>query len=343
MSSFKLDRAVTRYAASRGARNGISLDLQPGEIVALVGPRGSGKTATMRAIAGVTKPVAGRITVDAADLESFAGQHKPVRVVEADRHSSGLRSRLIRSQVAPTLADRVQDAADQKPRVILLDQPLLGVEPKDRSRVLAEIARLRSVLGRAALVVTIREPAEALAVADRVVILRDGEAQQMGTPQQIYRMPANVYVAALVGSPTINLVEATMADGQLSFPGHTLPIPVQTGAATRDVIVGIRPDALGDAALVRAAGPSLVVTPTTVLKAGREKLVRFVVPAQQVLTSDVRAAVDYRRSIVRDESVFTASVSPHSKAKVGQPLELVASELHVFDAETGKRISFAAA
>jgi multiple sugar transport system ATP-binding protein len=199
----------------------------------------------------------------------------------------------------------------------------------------AQLARLHAELGVTTVYVT-HDQVEAMTLGQRVAVMRDGRVQQVDTPQNLYRRPANLFVAAFIGSPPMNLVEAEVDGGQASFAGIALPAP---GNVSGRVIVGIRPQDLG----VSDDG-ELTVEPAVVEDLGSATNAIFPVDAPAVDTEAVRAATDEGDTAVLlhtdRRALFTASLPEGSPVRAGTPLRLRidASRLHFFDPETGARL-----
>ena len=137
----------------------------------------------------------------------------------------------------------------REPKAFLMDEPLSNLDAKLRVTMRAELARLHERLGVTTVYVT-HDQVEAMTLGQRVAVLRDGVLQQVDTPQRLFREPANLFVAAFIGSPSMNLVEAELVDGKLRFGGHALPLAETARLGQRRVILGIRPTDFGDGAVM---------------------------------------------------------------------------------------------
>ena len=214
----------------------------------------------------------------------------------------------------------------------------------------AELARLRDRLKTTTVYVT-HDQVEAMTLGDRVAVMRDGILQQCDTPQNLFKRPVNLFVAAFIGSPAMNLVDARVANGKVEFAGFSLPAPDREGLAAfegRNVILGIRPSDFDDASLGRDPNlPTISVTASVVEELGSEVHVLFPVDAPPVSSDAVRAAEESDEEggarLIHDEaarSQFTARVSAASTVKAGQPITLSinTSAMHAFDPATGESI-----
>jgi multiple sugar transport system ATP-binding protein len=212
----------------------------------------------------------------------------------------------------------------------------------------AELQRLHERLGTTTVYVT-HDQVEAMTLGDRVAVLRDGILQQVDTPQNLYRHPANLFVAAFIGSPPMNLVEAEIRDGVARFGGFE--IPIGAGAlGTYDgntVILGIRPSDIEDRSLWRGDElPTIEVTADVTEELGSEVNVLFRVDAPPVATEELRAAADEDEEqilLMADEqptAVFCARVDARTHTVPGQRITLTLdpSRFHYFDPDTGLAI-----
>jgi multiple sugar transport system ATP-binding protein len=166
----------------------------------------------------------------------------------------------------------------------------------------------------------------------------------MDTPQALYAAPVNLFVAAFIGSPAMNLVEADVQDGAVSFGGYRLPVR-EAPRASR-TIVGIRPEAFEDAAFADSSLPQIDVEVQVVEDLGADVHVIFQVDAPPVDVSEVReAAGDEEALVLADRAVFTARIDPQTAAQVGRPLRLAVdtARFHFFDPATGLRLERSAA
>jgi multiple sugar transport system ATP-binding protein len=211
----------------------------------------------------------------------------------------------------------------------------------------AQLSSLHARLGTTTIYVT-HDQVEAMTLGQRVAVMRDGKILQIDTPQALYNTPVNLYVAAFIGSPAMNLVEATVADGTVDFGGFRIPLaPAHRldGAPSR-LIVGIRPEAFEDAAVVDSALPRIEVTADVVEDLGPDTHLIFAVDAPPVDVTEVREAAGDEDALLQvDRAVFTARVDPQTAARPGRTVQLTVdpAKFHYFDPATGSRLAHAAA
>jgi putative spermidine/putrescine transport system ATP-binding protein len=249
---------VTRVYGAVRALDGLTLNLQPGEMVALLGPSGCGKTTALRILAGLDQPTSGRVAVDGNDITDVPPNKRDMGMVfqayslfphltVLDNVAFGLKlrgkSKAERTTLAGDMLDLVglsahkQKYASQlsggqqqrvalaralaiQPRVLLLDEPLSALDAKVRAQLRDEIRRVQLEVGTTTLFVT-HDQEEALAVADRVGVMNQGRLEQISAPADVYAHPATPFVAEFVGLN--NKVDARVADGRAQLLGISLP------------------------------------------------------------------------------------------------------------------------
>ena len=268
------------------AVGGLDLSIEEGEFVSLLGPSGCGKTTTLRMLAGLEFPSSGEISIGdrvvndlppgerdiAMVFQSYAlYPHMTVgRNMEYPLKKRGLPKAERKAKVARA-ADMLQltDLLDRKPRqlsggqqqrvalgralvrdpqVFLLDEPLSNLDAKLRSYMRAELVELHARLGRTMVYVT-HDQLEAMTMSDRIAIMLAGELQQFAPPQEVYRAPANRFVASFIGTPSMNLIDGELIRGdagwQFTTPGLSLAVPdLKDGVAPGPACLGIRPEQL---------------------------------------------------------------------------------------------------
>jgi multiple sugar transport system ATP-binding protein len=227
----------------------------------------------------------------------------------------------------------------RQPQAFLMDEPLSNLDAKLRVQMRAELARLHTELGTTIVYVT-HDQVEAMTLGDRVAVLRDGVLQQVDTPQALFRDPANLFVAGFIGSPAMNLVEATVAGDTLEFGSHRLPLPAGRldTYRGRTVILGIRPSDFQDADVWHdERRPVIEVTAEVVEDLGTEAHVLFPVEAAPV---ELEGVAEDPLVAAEGTSVFTAAVDARTAAQTGGRVRLSVNpaRFHFFDRETGRVI-----
>jgi multiple sugar transport system ATP-binding protein len=235
----------------------------------------------------------------------------------------------------------------REPQAFLMDEPLSNLDAKLRVQMRASLAALHDRLKTTTVYVT-HDQVEAMTLGDRVAVLRDGLLQQVDTPQNLYNNPANLFVAAFIGSPPMNLVEAQVAADKVSFAGFTIPVPPTPALQRfegRSVILGIRPSDLEDTAVwSNDELPSIEVRADVTEELGSEVNVLFTVDAPPIETEETKAAADTADdeetfAFISDgrRAVFCARVDARTGAKPGATvrLSLDPKRFHYFDPQTG--------
>jgi multiple sugar transport system ATP-binding protein len=229
-----------------------------------------------------------------------------------------------------------------------MDEPLSNLDAKLRVQMRAELVRLRERLRTTTVYVT-HDQVEAMTLGDRVAVLRDGRLQQVDVPQRLFRRPANLFVAAFIGSPSMNLAEARVSGGTVSFGGFTFPLPNRAGLDSydgRSVVIGIRPSDFDDADLAPREGlPVLEVVPDVIEELGTEVHVLFGVDAPPVVTEETEAALeglgpDEVAPLGDGRATFTAALDPRSQAQPRRPVRLTVdpASFYFFDPESGEAV-----
>jgi len=231
----------------------------------------------------------------------------------------------------------------REPAAFLMDEPLSNLDAKLRVDMRAQLARLHDRLGITTVYVT-HDQVEAMTLGHRVAVMRDGRIQQVDEPQALYRAPTNLFVGAFIGSPSMNLVEATIDGDSVSFAGFTLPLargrrPERPSGAR--LILGIRPESFEDAAFAPGL-PTVEVDVEVVEELGSDTFVFFQVHAPPITAEVLESAED--RLLLTEHALFTARVDSRSAARVGRPLELALdpARFQFFAADTGARLHAAA-
>src|SRR5579862_1022511 len=364
MAAIRFEAVSKVYSDGTRAVDSLELTIGEGEFMVFVGPSGCGKTTALRMVAGLEEISEGDIFIGERRVNDISPKDRDIAMVfqnyalyphmtVAENLGFGLKLRKLKR---PDVAQRVRTAAAtlgldgylerkpgalsggqrqrvamgraivREPRAYLMDEPLSNLDAKLRVQMRAEIQSLQRSLGVTTIYVT-HDQTEAMTMGDRIAVMRDGTLQQVDTPEQVYRRPANLFVAGFIGSPAMNVVDAVLANGALRFGAHVLalpaePLPALRAYEGRPVVVGIRPEDLEDAALVANPDPDRTLTAVCTLREslGSEVLLHF------------DAAVG--------STSFVARVDPQTRAVVGEAMGLVVdiARLHFFDPESGLAI-----
>jgi multiple sugar transport system ATP-binding protein len=379
MSAIQLEGVYKRFPNGVEAVSGVDLEIENGEFLVLVGPSGCGKTTLLRMLAGLEDVTEGRILLHDHDITDVPPQQRDIAMVfqnyalyphmtVAQNLAFGLKMRRMPknergrrvSEVAKILGlDGLLERKPQElsggqrqrvamgramvrePQAFLMDEPLSNLDAKLRVSMRAELARLHSRLSVTTVYVT-HDQIEAMTLGQRVAVMRDGRIQQVDRPQVLYASPENLFVAAFIGSPAMNLVEAQLKDNAVLFGSYEFPLPpARRPEVGRDgtVILGIRPESFEDARFAPAGLPEIDIVAEVVEELGAETHLFFTVDAPRVDTEELRAAVSGEDDtlLVEDRAIFAARVDPASRAQVGGTVKLAidTNRLHFFDPASG--------
>jgi len=378
LADILLDNVTKVFAGGVVAVDDVSLAIAGGEFLVLVGPSGCGKSTLLRMIAGLEEVTEGAISIDGRDVTSLAPREHDVAMVFQSyalyphmtvRENLGYGLK-VRKTPKREIAERVERVAKllglerlldrrpaalsggqrqrvamgraivREPKAFLMDEPLSNLDAKLRVSMRAQLAALHARLETTTIYVT-HDQIEAMTLGRRVAVMRDGRIQQVDTPQALYARPVNLFVAAFIGSPAMNLVEADIAQGTLSFGGFRIPLPPQLTPPAGRVIAGLRPEAFEDGAFADEALPRVDVGVEVVEELGADTHVIFAVDAPRVDVSDVREAAGDEDALVAVEgALFTARVDPGTAARPGTRVRLAVdpARFHYFDPGTGLRL-----
>jgi len=385
MSQITLDKVTKEYSGGVRAVEGVELAVASGEFLVLVGPSGCGKSTLLRMIAGLEEVTGGRILIGDREVQNLSPRDRDIAMVfqnyalyphytveknlayglrvrgtpkaEIDRRVEevarmlGLEELMQRRPSALSGGQRQRVAMGRaivrEPTAFLMDEPLSNLDAKLRVDMRAQLARLHAELAVTTVYVT-HDQIEAMTLGQRVAVMRDGRLQQVDTPQNLYKRPQNLFVAAFIGSPPMNLVEAHVGNGVVEFAGIRVPldgIDVPAG----DVVLGIRPP---DFAAAESADPRLAtfeVEPAVIEELGSATNAIFPIEAPPVDTEAVRAASDDgERGVLLatdQRALFTAALPEDAPVAVGKRLRLAVDpkRFHFFDRESGNRLERTAA
>jgi multiple sugar transport system ATP-binding protein len=385
------------YPDGTKAVDALSLAIGDGEFMVLVGPSGCGKTTALRMVAGLEDITSGVVKIGDRVVNNVPSRDRDIAMVFQsyalyphlsvyENIAFGLK---IKKMPKEEIERRVADAArilglepflKRKPRALsggqrqrvamgraivrqpqafLMDEPLSNLDAKLRVQMRAEIAGLQRSLGVTTIYVT-HDQVEAMTMGDRVAVMRKGELQQVAEPQTLYDQPVNLFVGGFIGSPSMNMVEATLArenGGLVANVGEQKVLinaeelaarPALAGFEGKNVVLGIRPEDLEDVALSpdTPADHRLKGKVTLTEALGSEIMVHFTIEATQAATEEMRELAkdvgDERVVAQLDEGAtstvgFVGRFGARSRVKTGDQVEVAVDSraLHFFDPETG--------
>jgi len=378
MAEIVLDGVTKRYPDGATPVKDLSMTIGDGEFVILVGPSGCGKSTTLNMIAGLEDITSGELRIGGQRVNEKAPRDRDIAMVFQSYalypHMTVRQNiafpltlaKLSKSEVDAKVAEtaKILDLTElldrrpsqlsggqrqrvamgraivRKPKAFLMDEPLSNLDAKLRVQMRAEIARLQNRLGTTTVYVT-HDQTEAMTLGDRVVVLRAGEAQQIGTPDELYNHPANLFVAGFIGSPAMNFFPASPTEGGVRLPFGQIALTGGAGLPA-DVIVGVRPEHFEDATLMepheRARALTFGVRADLVESLGADKYVYF-------STGGAGASSAQLAELAADSGVghnrYVARVSADSAAATGQTVELALdiTRLQIFDAGSGVNLT----
>ncbi|HEV7132820.1 MAG TPA: sn-glycerol-3-phosphate ABC transporter ATP-binding protein UgpC [Gaiellaceae bacterium] len=392
MAGVAFERISKIYADGTKAVDGLTLEIGDGEFMVLVGPSGCGKTTALRMVAGLEDISEGVLKIGDRVVNHVPSRDRDIAMVFQsyalyphlsvyENIAFGLKIKKIPKD---EIARRVEDAArilgldpflKRKPRALsggqrqrvamgraivrepaafLMDEPLSNLDAKLRVQMRAEIAGLQRTLGVTTIYVT-HDQVEAMTMGDRVAVMRKGELQQVAEPQALYDRPVNLFVGGFIGSPAMNMVEATLERSNGGYAAkvgdQTVDIgdalsarPALKGYEGRAVVLGIRPEDLEDAALATGGAQKLRGTTQLTEALGSEIMVHFAVKGRHAMTEDVRELkedVGDEREIgvlgSEDSATLVGRFGARSRVRPGEPVEVAVDtrSLHFFDPDTG--------
>ena len=334
--------------------HGVDLAIDDGELVVIVGPSGCGKSTLLRMVAGLETVTAGEISIDGRMVNKLEPKDRDIAMVFQnyalyphmsvyDNMAYGLRNR---GMDKAEIDRRVREAArilelgqllERKPRQLsggqrqrvamgraivrepkafLFDEPLSNLDAKLRVQMRVEIKKLQRQLGVTSLYVT-HDQVEAMTLADRLVVMNAGIAEQIGTPLELYARPASTFVGGFIGSPAMNFLPGHVENGTVAI-GHGVSFKLPATRATGDITVGIRPEHMS---MNGASATALLPLTVDLLEPlGAETLVYGKLP---------------------DGMEMTARIHGESTVEIGATLDFAveARHVHLFDKASGKRLA----
>jgi multiple sugar transport system ATP-binding protein len=371
MAAIRLENVTKRFG-DVAAVDGVSLEIADGEFLVLVGPSGCGKSTLLRMIAGLEDVTDGSVAIGDREVTDLAPRDRDIAMVFQSyalyphmtvRQNLGYGLKARRTP-KPEIARRVDEVAAllgleqlldrrpgqlsggqrqrvamgraivRQPQAFLLDEPLSNLDAKLRVGMRASLAQLHQRLGITTVYVT-HDQTEAMTLGQRVAVMRDGHILQVDRPQRLYAEPNNLFIAAFIGSPAMNLVEATIEGDEVTFGQYRVPLAAPRAAGR--VVLGIRPESFDDASFAPGL-PTIGVTVEVLEDLGSDAHVFFHVDAAPV-TAEVLEARD-ETILAGNQALFTARVDARTRAQVAGKLELAVdpARFHFFDPATGDRL-----
>jgi multiple sugar transport system ATP-binding protein len=375
----------------------LDLSVEDGEFMVLVGPSGCGKTTSLRMVAGLEDPTAGDILIGDKVVNDLPSRSRDIAMVfqsyalyphmtVLDNIAFGLRMQGVGKAERRRRAAQVAEVLDiidlvnrrpkqlsggqrqrvamgraivRNPQAFLMDEPLSNLDAKLRVQMRAEISRIQRRVQTTTLYVT-HDQIEAMTMGDRVAVMRRGVMQQVDTPKALYNTPSNLFVAGFIGSPAMNLVEATVerhdADVKVRFGSHSLALGASALAAKpgvlaydgRTVALGIRPENLEDASIDPSAPAErrIKVTVDLVEALGSDVMVHAPLGAKAVITDELREISADTEGLdetlpQRRTASLVARCSARSTIGEGDSVELAVDtdRLQLFDLDSGAAIT----
>ncbi|MBA2874777.1 ABC transporter ATP-binding protein [Thermaerobacillus caldiproteolyticus] len=364
MAELRLEHIYKIYDNNVTAVKDFNLHIHDKEFIVFVGPSGCGKSTTLRMIAGLEEISKGDLYIDGKRMNDVAPKDRDIAMVFQnyalyphmsvyDNMAFGLK---LRKFPKDEIDRRVREAArilgleqylDRKPKalsggqrqrvalgraivrdakVFLMDEPLSNLDAKLRVQMRSEIAKLHQRLGTTTIYVT-HDQTEAMTMATRLVVMKDGVIQQVGTPKEVYEKPENIFVGGFIGSPAMNFLKGTLQDGTFVIGNVTIGVPEgkmkalrEQGYVGKEIILGIRPEDFHDEPVFIEASQNTKITANVE--------VAELLGAETMIYSQING------------QEFVARVDARTEIKPGHQLDLALdmNKAHFFDVETEKRI-----
>ena len=386
MSEITLDKVTKRYPDGTEAVKEMDLEIADGEFLILVGPSGCGKSTALRMIAGLEDISGGELKIGgdlvnqkapkdrdiamvfqnyalyphmtvrenmafplkmagAEDSEITEQVERAAKILDLTEHLDRKPSNLSGGQRQRVAMGR---AIVRDPKAFLMDEPLSNLDAKLRVQMRTEVSRIQNRLETTTVYVT-HDQTEAMTLGDRVAVMRKGVLQQVGSPQELYDEPRNIFVAGFIGSPAMNFmpVEISGDTAKLPFTEVQLPDRIRQAlesASAKELVAGIRPEHFEDAALVGdQPGPKFEVRVDILESMGSELYAYFQVEAAEARSEQLdELAADAGGDLGGGEGLqIVARLDAASEVKEGEELEmwLDPERLHFFDVDSGERIA----
>ena len=368
MASLSLRHIYKKYPGGVTAVSDFNLEVKDKEFLVLVGPSGCGKTTTLRMIAGLEEISEGELFIGDQLVNDVAPKDRKIAMVFQNYalypHMSVYENMAFGLKLNKTskeeIKKRVEEAArildithllDRKPKalsggqkqrvalgraivrnpkVFLLDEPLSNLDAKLRASMRTELTKIHKKLGTTFIYVT-HDQVEAMTMATRIVVMKDGLIQQVDTPQNLYDSPCNIFVAGFIGTPQMNFINGTLVkkgeDVYFNFEEHSIKIPAEKANNPalkeyigQEVVAGIRPECINDQDAAIAANP--------------DSTIETLVDVTELMGAEIYLY------LVTGETHLTARVSSRSTSRAGDTIKVAfdVSRMHIFDKDTERCI-----
>jgi multiple sugar transport system ATP-binding protein len=391
MARILLDHVTKVFAGGVVAVNDVSLEIGDGEFMVLVGPSGCGKSTLLRIVAGLEEVTDGEVVIGERVVTDVPPKRRDIAMVfqnyalyphmtVAQNLGIGLK---IQRRPKKEIAGKVMEVAQvlgldqlldrkpaalsggqrqrvamgramvREPQAFLMDEPLSNLDAKLRVQMRGELARLRDRLHTTTIYVT-HDQIEAMTLGDRVAVMRDGVVQQLDTPNALYQRPANLFVGAFIGSPSMNLVEARVEGREVCFAEYRLPVADRHDLRAyngRSVVLGMRPSDFEDATVWRdESRATMRVRVDLVEELGSQVNLLFTIAARSgagdviaEVVEDAGDSLPVPLVAAEGTSICTACVTAASPARAGGEAEVSVDPalFHYFDPDTGVAVGTA--
>ena len=354
------------------AVDALTCTISDGEFMVLVGPSGCGKTTALRMVAGLEEPTSGALAIGGEVVNGVSPRDRDIAMVFQSYalypHKTVLENLAfgLRQHKMPTaeITERVREVSSlltlddlldrkpaqlsggqrqrvamgralaRKPRVYLLDEPLSNLDAQLRTQLRADLKQLHQRFSTTTVYVT-HDQVEAMTLGERIGVMSGGKLLQLGTPQEIYRRPANVFVAGFIGSPPMNLLSASAADGRVDAGDLVLEAP---GAPSGELVIGVRPEALRlmtDA----SAEHAMSVRVEVVELLGHETIVYGSIRGRRVATAATAPGI---ASLPPERAIVIARLDARRQPVVGETITVGMSleDVHLFEATSGEAVAW---
>jgi multiple sugar transport system ATP-binding protein len=385
MAEIVLDHVVKRYPDGALAVDDLNLEIRDGEFIILVGPSGCGKSTTLNMIAGLEDITQGELRIDGDVVNDKAPKDRDIAMVFQSYAlyphmtvAENMAFPLVLAKVdKATIKTKVDEAAEmleltnhldrkpanlsggqrqrvamgraivRSPKAFLMDEPLSNLDAKLRVQMRTQVSRIQKSLKTTTVYVT-HDQTEAMTLGDRVVVMRGGVVQQVGSPTELYEHPTNLFVGGFIGSPSMNFLAATIEGERLETGLGSLTVPDRVRRAVqessgKEVIIGLRPEHFEDASLVGDKEGATVTVPVDLVESmGSDVYAYFTVEGQQATSDDLEdLAKDAGQDMVGEGTTVTARLDAAARVQAGQPAKLWVdtAKMHVFDVGTGRNLT----